>query len=89
MQGAVPGIIPVQLPSLLPVGFTGQGRVGLTLKICGEDSVTSEVAKGGYRCGLIVSWRRMYDNKRCCPSHFAEDDCSVKPFVPPRVRSAT
>lgn len=47
MQGAVPGIIPVQLPSLLPVGFTGQGKVGLTLKICGEDSVTSEVAKGG------------------------------------------
>jgi hypothetical protein len=47
VQGAVPGIIPVQLPSLLPVGFTGQGKVGLTLKICGEDSVRSEVAKGG------------------------------------------
>jgi hypothetical protein len=75
----------VQLPSLLPVGFAGQGKVGLTLKICGEDSVRSEVAQGGYMCG----WRRMYDNKCCCPSRFAEDDCSVKPFDPPRVRSAT
>lgn len=48
VRGAAQGIIPVQLP----VGFTGQGKVGLTLKICGEDSVRSKVVQGGYMCGL-------------------------------------
>jgi len=38
VRGAVQGIIPAGFVSLLPAAFTGHGKIGLNLKICGENS---------------------------------------------------